>query len=278
MEYPQAVREAVVREALSGGRTQQEIARAHGVSKSSLQHWVRRARRQGGFSVREGEEKRSSEWSGDDRVVQLLQSRAATLDRRLPGRSQHPQRFHGAGTVFGYLDPVSCTSRLGRGDRIECVVFALGSATGRIRPGHLEHRDTGECQVPGDARSVASGRFDPDSQQLPVRLEPAKHRPVSGPGRGERFGAQHRSVQVHNRRGVQVLVGIHAPDDLNAVGFRGRHVRPLVYDGWRGRLRTQPMSDTTVTGRPEPGSHQVTMSVEVGTSTGCPRVADKSKE
>ena len=56
------------------------------------------------------------------------------------------------------------------------------------------------------------------------------------------------------------------------------HVRPLVYDGWRGWLRTQPMSDTTVTGRPRPGSHQVTMSVEVGTSTGCPRVADMSGE
>ena len=41
---------------------------------------------------------------------------------------------------------------------------------------------------------------------------------------------------------------------------------------------TQPMSDTTVTGRPGPGSHQVTMSVEVGTSTGCPRVADMSGE
>ena len=38
------------------------------------------------------------------------------------------------------------------------------------------------------------------------------------------------------------------------------------------------MSDTTVTGRPRPGSHQVTMSVAVGTSTGCPRVADMSGE
>ena len=76
MEYPQAVREAVVREALSGGRTQQEIARAHGVSKSSLQQWVRRARRQGGFSVREGKEKRSSEWSGEERFAAVMETHA----------------------------------------------------------------------------------------------------------------------------------------------------------------------------------------------------------
>ena len=111
-----------------------------------------------------------------------------------------------------------------------------------------------------------------------VRAEPAKHRPVAGPGGGERFGAEHCSLQIHNSGGVQVLVGIDATDDLDVVGCRSRHVRPLVYDGWRGWLRTQPMSDTTVTGRPGPGSHQVTMSVEVGTSTGCPRVADMSGE
>ena len=67
---------------------------------------------------------------------------------------------------------------------------------------------------------------------------------------------------------MQVLVGVDATDDLDVVGCCSRHVRPLVYDGWRGWLRPQPMSDTTVTGRPRPGSHQVTMSVEVGTSTG----------
>ena len=101
---------------------------------------------------------------------------------------------------------------------------------------------------------------------------------LAGSGGGERFGTKHRSVVAHDGGGVQVLVGIDATDDLDVVGCCSRHVRPLVYDGWRGWLRTQPMSDTTVTGRPRPGSHQVTMSVEVGTSTGCPRVADMSGE
>ena len=144
------------------------------------------------------------------------------------------------------------------------VVLALGSSAGWVRPGHLEHGDTRECQVPGDAGSVGTGGFHSYTKQLAMRAEPAKHRPVAGSGGGERFGTKHRSVVAHNGGGVQVLVGVDATDDLDVVGCCSRHVRPLVYDGWRGWLRTQPMSDTTVTGRPRPGSHQVTMSVEVG--------------
>ena len=64
-----------------------------------------------------------------------------------------------AGTVFGHLDPASCARRLGRGDRIQGVVLALGSSAGWVRPGHLEHGDTRECQVPGDAGSVRTGGF-----------------------------------------------------------------------------------------------------------------------
>ena len=51
---------------------------------------------------------------GNDGVVELLQGRAAALDCRLSRCSQHPQGFHGAGTVFGHLDPASCVRRLGR--------------------------------------------------------------------------------------------------------------------------------------------------------------------
>ena len=74
MEYPQAVREAVLREALSGQRTQQEIARAHGVSKSSVQQWVRRAREHGGLTVTQGEEKRSVDWSAEERFAALVET------------------------------------------------------------------------------------------------------------------------------------------------------------------------------------------------------------
>ena len=85
---------------------------------------------------------------GNDGVVELLQGRAAALDCRLSRRSQHPQGFHAAGTdLSATSDPASCARRLGRGDRIQGVVLALGSSAGWVRPGHLEHR--GYPRVPG---------------------------------------------------------------------------------------------------------------------------------
>ena len=85
----------------------------------------------------------------------------------------------------------------------------------------------------GYPRAPGAGGFHSYTKQLAVRAEPAKHRPVAGPGGGERFVAEHRSLQIHNGGGVQVLVGIDATDDLDVVGCRSRHVRPLVYGGWR---------------------------------------------
>ncbi len=65
--------------------------------------------------------------------------------------------------------------------------------------GHLEDGHSGQRQVPGDAGAVAAGGFDPHAQQLAVRPEPGKHRPVSGSCRGERFGAEHRASERRRR-------------------------------------------------------------------------------
>ena len=88
---------------------------------------------------------------GDDRVVELLQGRPAALDRGLASRAQHPQGLHRAAAVLGHLDSTSRASRLGRRDRIECVVFSPGSSRGPVGTGHLEDGHSGQRQVPGDA-------------------------------------------------------------------------------------------------------------------------------
>ena len=150
---------------------------------------------------------------GDDRVVELLQGRPAALDRGLASRAQHPQGLHRAAAVLGHLDSTSHASRLGRRDRIECVVFSPGSSRGPVGTGHLEDGHSGQRQVPGNAGAVAAGGFDSHAQQLAVRPEPGKHRPVAGPCRGERFSAEHRAFERHDGGGVQILVGIDAPDD-----------------------------------------------------------------
>ena len=164
---------------------------------------------------------------GDDGVVELLQGGPAGLDGGLSGRAQHPQGLHRAAAVLGNLDPTSRARRLRGRDRIERVVLPPGSSRGRIWTGHLEHGHAGDRQQPGNARAVGAGGFDPHAQQLAVRPEPGKHLPVSGSCRGERFGAEHRAFERHNGGGVQVLVGIDAPDDPVVFGWHTGHVGPL---------------------------------------------------
>ena len=139
--------------------------------------------------------------------------RPAPLDRGLASRAQHPQGLHRADAVLGHLDSTSRASRLGRRDRIECVVFSPSSSRGPVGTGHLEDGHSGQRQVPGDAGAVAAGGLDPHAQQLAVRPEPGKHRSVSGSCRGERFGAEYHAFKRHNGGGVQILVGVDATDD-----------------------------------------------------------------
>ena len=115
----------------------------------------------------------------------------------------------------------------------------------------------------------------------------------------EELERQLKANEKKARKDRLSLLRIH--EDLVSLGYKGGYDAVRRYArAWRRRWRllsavavamsapwsmmgvgvgsAQPMSDTTVTGRPGPGSHQVTMSVEVGTSTGCPRVADMSGE
>ena len=73
MQYPGEVREAVIRKALAGEMTQEEIAKAHGVSRSSVQQWARKARARGGVVVAQ-DEKRPRDWSAEERFAALVET------------------------------------------------------------------------------------------------------------------------------------------------------------------------------------------------------------
>ena len=189
---------------------------------------------------------------GNDGVVELLQGRAAALDCRLSRCSQHPQGFHAAGTVFGHLDPASCARRLGRGDRIQGVVLALGSSVAWVRPGHLEHGDTRECQVPGDA-GIRRYRW------IPLLHEAARHESrTSEASPGSRLGWW-RTHSVPSTVPSWLTTAavcrswwVSTPPMIWVVGcLHGRHVRPLVYDGWRGWLHSADGHDSD--GAPKAG-------------------------
>jgi len=73
MQHSREVREAVVRKALAGEMGQEEIAKAHGVSRSSVQLWMRKARRDGGDGVAR-QEKRPREWTAEERFAALVET------------------------------------------------------------------------------------------------------------------------------------------------------------------------------------------------------------
>ena len=75
MQHSGEVREAVVRKALSGKMTQDEIAEAHGVSRSSVQQWTRMARANGGAGLA-NKDRRPREWSAQERFEAVVETHA----------------------------------------------------------------------------------------------------------------------------------------------------------------------------------------------------------
>ena len=73
MQHPAELRETVVRKALAREMTQEEIARTHGVSKSCVQQWLRKARERGETAMVDGE-KRARDWSAEERFAALVET------------------------------------------------------------------------------------------------------------------------------------------------------------------------------------------------------------
>lgn len=73
MEYPRGIREKVIARALAGGVTQSALAEEFGVSRSSIQNWLRSYRRSGEQSVLRGEKSPQS-WSRAQRLEALLET------------------------------------------------------------------------------------------------------------------------------------------------------------------------------------------------------------
>lgn len=76
MPYSAELRETVVRKALAREMTQEELARAHGVSKSSVQQWVRKARQRGETATMAQGEKRARDWNAEERLAALVETHA----------------------------------------------------------------------------------------------------------------------------------------------------------------------------------------------------------
>jgi transposase-like protein len=83
MEYPQDVKEAVVRSALAQEMTQDAIAERYGVSRSSVQQWMRQARKRTGMAMSATAiEKRPQDWTAEERFSAILETQAMSEEER----------------------------------------------------------------------------------------------------------------------------------------------------------------------------------------------------
>ena len=90
--------------------------------------------------------------------------------------------------------------------------------------------------------------------------------------------SEHGSVLADYGSCVQILMCVDTAYYGWNIGCYNCHVASFGSSDAKRAAPISSESDTTVKGRLWPGSHQVTKSVEVGTSADCPRVADKSGE
>lgn len=81
MQYPKDVKEVVVRSALARELTQEAIAKRYGVSRSSVQQWMRQARKAAGAAMTETE-KRPQEWTAEERFAAILETEAMSEEER----------------------------------------------------------------------------------------------------------------------------------------------------------------------------------------------------
>ncbi len=73
MEYSAEIRQAVVRKALRREMSQEAIAKEFGVSRTSVQNWMRQSRVSGESSVAKVE-KRPQDWTTQERFAALMET------------------------------------------------------------------------------------------------------------------------------------------------------------------------------------------------------------
>jgi len=74
MQYSDSLREKVVRRALAGGMSQDAMAEEFGVSRSTIQNWLRKHRQSGAKGL-SSKERSPQSWSRAERLDALLDAR-----------------------------------------------------------------------------------------------------------------------------------------------------------------------------------------------------------
>lgn len=94
MEYPKEFKEQIVKKALAMDMTQEAFVKAHGISRSSLQKWLRDARRGAVTEVAKNTERRPQDWSAQERFAALVETSALGEQERGAWCRRHGLHSH----------------------------------------------------------------------------------------------------------------------------------------------------------------------------------------
>jgi hypothetical protein len=163
---------------------------------------------------------------GDDQRMELLLRDPRRVDGGAAGGQTHGQR-HALAVAAGLGQMLPGQRLPGRSDGVERVGLGAVAASGPVRPVQLDDPLAPFAQVAGQAGAVAAGALDGPHPQAAVpvgqldqggvAVRVGVHGQVLNGGAG-RCG-QHR-------RGVGVLVGVDADDDIDDVCEHGHCVPP----------------------------------------------------
>ncbi len=169
----------------------------------------------------------------DQDAFGLVDGLGAGLDRRSLGELEQPQHLHRAVARLGRDGGAPGQHGAGGGFGVDGVGLAVASAGGLVRLVDLRDLDPLGVQVAGQGRSVGAGALDAGTSHHSGRACPGEELTVSLRGRREAPAVQGGTEHGDDSRGVNVLVGVHAEQNLlSGVGrdvTRGSGLRKKPY-------------------------------------------------
>ena len=122
----------------------------------------------------------------------------------------------------------------------------MGPAQLTVRSIDLDHLEPAAPQVASQARAVGPGALDTDASPLTEPDEPVVQLGEPGGGRRERLHRHHPAVDIHDRRNMNIQVGVDTAGNQTRRFYDG-HGHPFslqVVKGWHARPGKETASIT----------------------------------
>src|SRR5438067_13317791 len=120
--------------------------------------------------------------------------------------------------------------------RVEIVVLSASTAIVSVRGRDLQNLDPHGLNKAKQAGPITAGGLDPDPLDLTEGSHPSEHLSVALLGRGKALAPQDTVAFIDDGRDMQILVGVHAANDMSLCWVPDVHSEPP----WCDRASTAP--------------------------------------